>query len=417
MIGIIRDAALGLALGPYAVKHRLKTGRWRDDLRTRNGRVGELQARRPGPRILLHGVSVGEIHAVAPLVRSLMRSRVSPDLVVSASTDTGYARAVELYGGSCEVVRFPLDLTWMVRRFLDAVRPDVVALAELELWPSFLAACGARDIPVCVVGGRLSRRSFRGYSMGRPVVAPMFRGLALVVAQSEEDRSRFEWLGVRPHRTAVGGSLKWDAWLNIANGAGDEGARARRLGAALGIDPARPLIVAGSTAPGEESALLDQLPLGYQLLLAPRDPNRWPQVARLRPGIRRRTAPGDQAGDASGASVFLLDTLGELTMAYRLADAVFVGRSLVPMGGSNPLESVTLGKPTVIGPHHENFRGVVQALLEDDGIVVSSDPMRVIRGWLTDSVARDIVVKGGMRAIKRNSGASERTARELLKVL
>ncbi len=416
-IGLVRDLAVGLGLGVYAVKHRIGAGRWRSDLRTRSGRVGVVARRRSGPRILVHGVSVGEIHALEPLVGALGRSPRTPDVVVSASTETGHARAQRLYGESHEVVRFPLDLTWMVGRFLDSVRPDMVALAELELWPSFLAACWARGIPVCVVGGRLSKRSFRGYSLGRLLVARMFRRLALVVAQTETDRSRFEWLGALPQRTVVGGSLKWDASATGVDAEDGEAEAAERLAAELGVDRARPLVVAGSTGPGEEKALLDRLPPECQLLLAPRDPDRWDEVARLAPGMRRRTQASSPPAESSAARAFLLDTLGELTVAYRLADAAFVGRSLVPMGGSNPLESVARGKPTVTGPHCENFRGVVEALQADGGIVVTDRPMATVGAWLADPDAAARVVAGGRRALERNRGASERTARELLRIL
>ena len=214
----------------------------------------------------------------------------------------------------------------MVNRFLDAVRPDAVVLAELELWPTFMAACARRNVPVCVVNGRLSARSFRGYRAWRPLVRPMFTRLALVVAQTDVYRERFVELGVPAPRAIVGGSLKWDAARQEP-----DPAAARALASALGIDPGRPLIVAGSTGPGEEAALIRDLPGGCQLLLAPRSPERWDEVAALVPGMRRRSKVPVPAPAADGPpstpapSVFLLDTIGELATAYLLADAVFVG--------------------------------------------------------------------------------------------
>ena len=414
MTGLLRDLALGLGLAAYATKQRLRTGSWRDDLRTRNGQVCALTRRAPGPRILVHGVSVGETHALQPLVEALAASSAEPDVVVSASTATGHERARAIHAPGREVVRFPLDLTWMANRFLDRVRPALVVLGELELWPSFLAACARRRIPVAVVNGRLSERSFRGYRRWRALVRPMFRQLALVSAQTETYRDRFVALGVPAERAVIGGSLKWDAAAR-----NPDPAQAAALAAALGIDAEGPVIVAGSTGPGEEEALLRGLPDGWQLLLAPRDPARWEQVARLVPGMprRSRSRAGDGTVAADSPSVFLLDTLGELPIAYLLADAVFVGRSLGPMGGSNPLEAVALDKPVVTGPHHEHFAGVVAELKRDGGIVVSADPMAVIERWIADPNAAATVQQGARRAMARHRGVARSTAARVLRLL
>ena len=413
MTGLLRDLALGLGLAAYATKQRLRTGSWRDDLRTRNGRVPGLTRRAAGPRILVHGVSVGETHALQPLVEALAASSVAPDVVVSASTATGYERARAIHAPGREVVRYPLDFTWMAKRFLDRVRPALVVLGELELWPSFLAACARRRIPVAVVNGRLSERSYQGYRRWSALVRPMFRQLALVIAQTETYRDRFVALGVPAERAVVGGSLKWDAAARDP-----DPARAAALAAALGIDAARPVIVAGSTGPGEEEALLRGLPDGWQLLLAPRDPARWEQVARLVPGMPRRSRASAVDGKAAvdTPSVFLLDTLGELPAAYLLADAVFVGRSLGPMGGSNPLEAVALDKPVVTGPHHEHFAGVVAELEREGGVVVSADPMEVVKRWIANPNAAAAVAEGARRAMARRRGVARSTAARVLRL-
>ncbi|NNM33059.1 MAG: glycosyltransferase, partial [Gemmatimonadetes bacterium] len=331
------------------------------------------------PRILIHGVSVGEVNAAAPLVDALATGAPPADVVVSASTTTGFRRATEQYGGRNPVVRFPFDLTWMVDRFLDRIDPDAVVLMEQELWPGFLRRCEARGVPVVLVNARMSKASFGRYRRLGLLSRRLLRRLALVVCQSEAYRQQFEALGVPPERTAVVGSLKWDA---ARPNEGDH--RARDLAHDLGIDSTRPLVVAGSTGPGEEALLLAGRPEGVQLLFAPRRPERWDEVALLVPGMPRRSG-GNGDATTHPAQVFLLDTIGELNEAYRLADAVFVGRSLVPQGGSNPLEPAGLGKPAVIGPHHENFRDVVDILVAEGGLVVSDDPMAVIRGWMEDA--------------------------------
>ena len=413
MTGLLRDLALGLGLAAYAAKQRLRTGSWRDDLRTRNGQVRGLTRRAPGPRILVHGVSVGETHALQPLVEALAASPIAPDVVVSASTATGHERARAIHSPARDVVRYPLDFTWMANRFLDRVRPALVVLGELELWPSFMAACARRRIPVAVVNGRLSERSFQGYRRWRALVRPMFRQLALVSAQTETYRDRFVALGVPAERAVVGGSLKWDAAAR-----NPDPAKAAALAAALGIDADRPVIVAGSTGPGEEEALLRGLPDGWQLVLAPRDPTRWEPVARLVPGMPRRSRASAVVGKAAVDTprVFLLDTLGELPTAYLLADAVFVGRSLGPMGGSNPLEAIAAGKPVVTGPHHEHFAGVVAELGRVGGVVVSADPMDVIKRWIADPKASAKVQEGARRAMARHRGAARSTAARVLRL-
>lgn len=411
MTGRLRDLVVGAGYLAFALGKRLKTGRWRTDARTRNGKVGTLGRRAPGPRILVHGVSVGETNALVPFVEALAGSPAAPDVVVSAGTATGFERARRLHGGDREVVRFPLDLTWMVDRFLDGVRPDAVVLAELELWPTFVAACARRRIPVSVVNGRLSARSYRGYRRWRRVVRPMFSRLALVVAQTDVYRARFVELGVPPGRAVVGGSLKWDAAREET-----DPAAARALADALGMDRGAPLIVAGSTGPGEEAALIRDLPPECQLLLAPRNPDRWDEVAALVPGMPRRSTAA-KAPPATRPPVFLLDTIGELTTAYHLADAVFVGRSLAPMGGSNPLEPVAAGKPTVIGPHHEHFADIVNTLASGGAIEVSAEPMRAIARWIDDANAREAAVRAGGQALAAHRGASARTAGLVLETL
>ena len=418
MTGRLRDLVVAAGYLAFAVRRRLRTGRWRSGGRALNGVPGELRRRAPGPRILVHGVSVGETNALVPLVDALAGSGAEPDVVVSASTRTGVERARQLHGHAREVVRFPLDLTWMVNRFLNAVRPDLVVLAELDLWPTFMAACARREIPVCIVNGRLSARSFRGYRAWRPFVRPMFSRLALVVAQTEVYRKRFTALGVAESRAVVGGSLKWDAAVREPD---PEAARA--LAAALRIDTRTPLIVAGSTGPGEEATLIRGLPDGFQLLLAPRHPERWDEVAALVPGMMRRSeAPGAVPAKRAppptpGPPVFLLDTIGELATAYTLADAVFVGRSLTPMGGSNPLEPIAAGKPTVIGPHHEHFEDIVTTLSAAGALAVSGEPMRVIAQWVGDATTRKAVVRAGRRALAAHRGAAARTARLVVRIL
>ncbi|MFC1574883.1 3-deoxy-D-manno-octulosonic acid transferase, partial [Gemmatimonadota bacterium] len=314
------------------------------------------------------------------------------------------------------VVRFPFDFSWMVRRFLDAVGPKAVALMELEVWPNLAQSCQARGVPLVVINGRLSDASFGSYRWARRWVKPMFQGLSAVAAQTEEYAQRFRELGTPPDRVVITDTMKWDT-VRLA----DQVDGSRELGAALGIDPDRPLVVAGSTGPGEEELLLADRPQGVQLLLVPRKPERFDEVARLAPGMARRSLRPDGAdtetGPRPGADLFLLDTMGELTKAYALADVALVGRSFVPMGGSDPIEPVALGKPTVMGPHHDNFRDVVTALADAGGIRITNRPMDVVEELLDDPEKGRVMAQGGREAIRRRQGATGRHVELLQGVL
>ncbi|MCY3809592.1 MAG: glycosyltransferase [Gemmatimonadetes bacterium] len=413
MTGLLRNLVLGFGVVAYALRRRLSPGEALTTLRERSGRVDAPRRGGSGPRVLVHGVSVGEQVALRSLVEALAESELRPEMVVSATTTSGVDVARRMHAGRHEVVRYPLDFTWMTNRFLDALRPRLVVLAELELWPSFLAACSRRRIPVVVVNGRLSERSWRGYRRWRRSARRTMRSLAQVQAQSELDRDRFVELGVPAERVLVAPSLKWDA----GSAAPGDSEAARSIAAALGIDRSRPLVVAGSTGPGEEEALVGTLPEGCQLVLAPRRPERWEEVARLAPKMPRRSATVGGAEPGAGARVFLLDTIGELAAAYQLADAAFVGRSLVPLGGSNPLEPIAAGVPAIVGPHYENFAQIVDELVAAGGVMVSDDPMGVVAKWMRHPDAAATVASRGRSVLERNRGVSQRAAARILELL
>lgn len=376
----------------------------------RFGKIAPLPPRREGKRarILLHAVSVGEANALRHLVPLLSQEF---DVVVSASTDTGLARARALYEGACHVVRYPVDLSWCVERFLSAVQPDAVGLVELEVWPNFVRACERRGVPVAVINGRLSERSFRGYRRIRAFIGPTFGRLTIAGVQDEAYAARFEAMGVACERIRVTGSMKWDA-ATIA----DEVPGAEDLARVMGIDRNRPLVVAGSTGPddagGEEALLHAACPQGVQLLCAPRKPERFDEAARAMPGCVRRSACSPDRPAAAGSDRFLLDSIGELRQAYSLADVVVVGRSFGGLFGSDPIEPVALGKPTVIGPAVKDFQGVVETLERGRGIVKATRETLsgILAGLLADAGMRQEIAARGRACIRQQQGASERTA-------
>ncbi|MEO1534391.1 MAG: glycosyltransferase N-terminal domain-containing protein [Planctomycetota bacterium] len=390
--------ALAAAIASPALLRKQRGG-WDERL----GFVRNAGPRTGRPRIMLHAVSVGETNALRTLVPLLTDHA---DVIVTATTDTGIARARDLFGSVATVLRFPLDFSWSVDRFLRAVRPDVVGTVELELWPNFLAACARAGVPTAVVNGRLSERSFRGYARLKPVVGGMFESLACACVQDASYAERFRAMGVR--RVEVTGSMKWDA-ANLE----PVGSAADDLALAMGIDLMKPLIVAGSTGPGEEKLLREVCPAGVQLLCAPRKPERFDGAAMdLEPCVRR-SKPDDRP---EGATRFLLDTIGELRAAYELADVVVMGRSFGDLFGSDPIESIALGRPTVIGPRVDDFRAIVDAFDQAGGIVrtdrdrLADDLNRLIR----DQAERERVAERGRACVEVNRGASERHASVLM---
>jgi len=369
----------------------------------RFGRVERLPPKNEKPRLMLHAVSVGETNLLRALVDDL---RQDHDVVVSCTTDTGIARARELFTGKAHVVRYPLDASWSVRRFLDTVRPDAVALAELELWPNFARACARRGVPLAIINGRLSDRSHGRYRMARPLMGTYFAGLRFVSVQDETYAQRFIRAGARPERVHIVGSMKWDAAPVIAEGADVPGAA--ELARAMGIDAAKPLIVAGSTAPDEHALLLDATPPGVQLLCAPRRPEWFDLAAADLAGcVRRSTGTGDPT-----VGRFLLDTIGELRMAYALADVVVVGRSFGDLHGSDPMEPAALGKPVIIGPAHADFRTAVETMREDGAIVVATRETlaKELERLLNNDDDRETMGRAARACVETNRGATARTA-------
>lgn len=390
----------------------LRTGRSRTDWAARFGKVEPSLVPRSRPRLLLHAVSVGEVNAIRTLVEQLEREAAALDLVIATTTDTGFQRAQALWGNRHRIVRYPLDFSPAVMRFLAAVRPDAVALIELEVWPNFTRACARRGIPLCVVNGRLSARSFRRYQWVQPLVRPSFRRLKFVAAQDQAIAQRFEALGVNRQSITVTGTMKWDT-AQIA----DDVPGSAELAKALGIDRSRPLIVGGSTAPGEHELLHAATPRGVQLLCAPRRPEWFDQAAAAMPGcVRRSQAAG---AHRAAADRFLLDTIGELRQAYALADIVVVGRSFGDLHGSDMMEPIALGKATIVGPAHSDFQEAMNALRAGGGVVdaTAATLASKVHELLADPHRRAELAHCGRAVIRCHQGATSRTAELLLSVL
>lgn len=355
------------------------------------------------PRVLLHAVSVGEVNALRALVPMLSDST---HVFVSTTTDTGLARARSLFGPMehVSVVRYPLDCSWMVARFLGSIHPDVVGLVELEVWPNFIKACTKRGIPVGLINGRLSARSFRGYRKIRPLLAPTFKRLGFACVQDTEYARRIRAMGVPDERIEITGSMKWDSISALKSP--EPSPRALGIARAMGVDLSKPVVVAGSTGPTEEALLHAAIPAELQLIIAPRKPERFDEAAGALPGCVRRS--GGKPG--AGASRFLLDTIGELSVVFEIADVVVMGRSFNDQFGSDPSEPAGLGKPVLIGPAFSDFVQAVGVLRDAGGLlVVPREGLgAVVRELIDDSQRRVQMGEKAAACVMSQQGSSRR---------
>jgi 3-deoxy-D-manno-octulosonic-acid transferase len=394
-------------------------------LRQRRGVVEARQGDRPA--VLIHAVSVGEVNATTELVRQLQQRRPDLQIIVSTTSDTGYARAQSLYGStpSTFAVRFPLDFTGSINRWLDALRPAVVVLMEGELWPNFLRQCAARHVPVLLVNGRMTTSAFGNYRLAYPIAHKMMQRLTAACVQDDVYRQRFAALGMPVDRLHITGTMKFDTAAPAERVMGDQD-----LAAAVGLpvhDPRRPVWVCGSTGPGEEEILLGVyrgvlggFP-GVRLVIVPRHPERFDAVAGLIAAagfaVRRRSAAAPASPSVSDAPVVLGDTMGELRKFYSLATVVFVGRTLLDLGprqhGSDMIEPAALAKPVAVGPWTQNFAEVMRqfriatAMAEVNG---ETELNTVLAGWLTDPAAASRVGRSAQAVVRVNQGATAKHA-------
>lgn len=394
----------------------LRQGRYREGLRQRLGAVpARLVAATQGrPVVWLHAVSVGELMAALRLVRELQEALPEHVVVVSTTTPTGQRVARERLGVD-HVFFFPLDFAFAVRAYLQVLQPRLLILMESELWPRMLVECSREGVPVAVVNARVSDRSLPRYRALRSLWTPLLRHVALLLAQSEEDARRWIAIGAPVHRVVVSGNLKFD--VQSAAETPLVGLVARHL------PPAVKVVVCGSTHEGEEALLLDCVrdffPEQQVTILAPRHPERVPQVEQLAaergvPMLRLSTWRLSPMAIPAHA-VLLVDTVGELSALYSLARVAFVGGSLVPRGGQNPLEPARYGVPVVMGEHVENFREIVSAM-QAAGAITLVDAHSVgaaLRASLTTELSEE--QRERSRALfASHEGATRRTMEALL---
>lgn len=441
---------LGLAVlltSPYWFIRGLRDGKYLSNLSERLGfsipSAAKLSAQRE-PAIWIHAVSVGEAISGVPLARRLKELYPNRPLVISTTTLTGHTLASERMPFADAVIYFPFDWTFSIRRVLDVIKPGIVIVLETEIWPNFLREAGRRNIPVVLLSGRISDRSFArwqrylgafGVFLG-PLLKSALSNVRAFLMQTQQDADRVRALGAPGDRVTVSGNLKYDQEIPTPT------PLSQWLEAECARKDRRPLIVAGSVVATEEPLALiafgvvqGDFPKSL-LVLAPRKPERFAAAAEFieeshRKFVRRSELPVPSSNGASGsvnpssgipddASVLLLDSIGELASLYRLADGVFVGGSLVESGGHNILEPAAFGKVPVFGPSMENFAAIASRFVESGAAIQVGSPEDAGVEWihlLKDPQKMQRMGQTAMRLVETSRGALDRAIAEISRYL
>jgi 3-deoxy-D-manno-octulosonic-acid transferase len=363
----------------------------------------------------VHAVSVGEVAAVSGLVGEMRRNFPRHRVLVSTTTDTGQELARKRFGEE-NVFYFPIDLGFAIGPYLEALRPELVVLAETEFWPNFLRLAHASGARMAVVNGRISDRSWPRYRRFRWALRRMLVHIDLFLAQTAEDSARLQSIGAEAERVRVTGNLKFDVSLSTPP------LIVESLRQSLAVERAGPVLVCGSTVEDEEPPLLkafENLRVGHPravMILAPRHPERFDDVAILLqqlgiPSFRR----SKWQGESLAGGVLLVDTIGELAALYALADIAFVGGSLVPRGGHNIIEPAQHGVAIVTGNHTENFRDIVGLFQSRDAVRIvglSELPLTLMHLLANDAERRDLG-RRALETMRSQMGATQRTMEAL----
>lgn len=451
--------ALLAVASPWLIYQALRNGKYREGWGERF--LGRVPPRESGRRcVWLHAVSLGEVNLLQTILQHIEREHPDWDVVISSTTATGYAQAKKRYAPR-PVFYAPLDFSWAVHNVFRRLQPDLLVVAELEVWPNLLKAASQLGVPVAVINGRLGEKSHLGYRRLRWLVQSTFARLDLVAAQTEEYAQRFRDLGCLPQHVHVTGSLKFDgAQADRGNSA------TARLARLAGIQTDDIVFLAGSTQAGEEAVALNvfqhfaDIYPQLKLILVPRHPERFNEVAQLldrrgtawqrRSALDERVAqvalqPGSTGGitqdfppvgivgslfqsqmDASGCAPFaskqgyprvlLVDAVGELAAWWGLAQIAFVGGSLGSRGGQNMIEPAAYGTAVCFGPNTWNFRDVVALLLQNEAAVVvrdQSELQQFVGRCLAESSYRDDLGQRAASVVRQQQGATEQTMRLL----
>ncbi|HVR41353.1 MAG TPA: 3-deoxy-D-manno-octulosonic acid transferase, partial [Thermoanaerobaculia bacterium] len=379
-------------------------------------RMGVYRSRSEKHDLWIHAVSVGEAIAARSVVAEIQRMRPGTSIVMTTTTITGQAQARRLYPDAT-VTYFPFDFAFAVRRFLDHHAPRVFATMETEIWPNVTRITSGRGMKLILANGRISDRSFPRYRAFRAIVGRILRHYDRILAREETDRERFVAIGARDTLVETSGNVKFDyepdaTPLEIAP-------RLEQLIAN------RKVVVLGSTMEGEDEALLPEVErfLNEQnafVIIAPRKPERFELVAGLLGTTSLRFVRRSEIDSRPDADILLLDTLGELARIYRYATVAFVGGSIAPNGGHNPIEPAAGGVPVCFGKSMSNFREIAQVFLRNEAAVEvdnAADVLAFATRMFEDEAAQRAWGARARETVQQNRGASARTARRIVELL
>jgi 3-deoxy-D-manno-octulosonic-acid transferase len=405
-----------LAVSPWLIYKMITTGKYRRGMLRKLLGLTPIRASER-PCVWFHAVSVGEVLLLRQVITKFRARHPDHECVLSTTTNTGFAVAVEKFR-DLTVFHWPLDFTWAVKRALRRVRPSLVVLAELELWPNFILAAKRHSMPIAVINGRMTERSYCGYHRIRWLLARVLAAIDLLAVQTEQYAERFASLGILQDRIHVTGSVKYDGVNTDRNN--PKTLELRRL---LRIEPDQLIWIVGSTQAPEEQIALDiygrikeEVP-SLRLILVPRHAERFEEVAELVQAsghalVRRSQLPGHLVTQSPCHPVILIDTLGELGALWGLADVAFVGGSLSGRGGQNMIEPAAYGVAVTIGPDVWNFQETVDRLLEQRAAVQVSDATALepeTLRLLQDASARMALGQVAREFVLSQQGATERT--------
>ncbi|GAB4183783.1 MAG: lipid IV(A) 3-deoxy-D-manno-octulosonic acid transferase [Wenzhouxiangellaceae bacterium] len=398
-----------LYLAWRGLRHPEYFRRWRE-------RLGYATITPPPGGILVHAVSMGEVNGVSPLVRQLMAQWPQRAITFTSVTPTGSARIISSFGDQVHHCYLPIDLPGAVSRLYQQVQPALVVVMETEIWPNLFLGAASRGIPLVLVNARLSRRSASGYRRFLPQAALALGAVTQIAAQTAHDARRFVAAGADPERVTVCGNLKGDIQLSpqLPRYAADLRSR---------WGERRPVWLAASTHEGEDECLLSvhqqllQQADDSLLILVPRHPERFVRVAQLAEAAGLRTARHSSPSDLDEQTqVLVVDAMGVLLNYAAAADVIFVGGSLAPLGGHNPLEPAALAKPVIMGPHNDNISDLVE-LLERRGGARIVDDCDALQATITQLMAqpalRQTMGQNALAVVDEQRGAVARTLRRI----
>jgi 3-deoxy-D-manno-octulosonic-acid transferase len=409
-----------ILITPYFLLRSLTSKRFRRAFPQRMGFFQTPSFKKP---IWVHAASVGEVLCSIPLLKNIKSEFPRSNIVLTTMTATGNETAKSHLTETDRVLFAPIDHPFVIRRTINKIQPGILLIAETELWPNLLRSCGKKGIPIILFNGRVSLKSFRRYLLFKFFFKECLRYISLFLMQTEEDRTRMVEMGGKPQHARVVGNLKFDQ--TFPSNAQET---LSEMSKALHLQGKEKILIAGSTHSGEEEILvglykeLKKTEPGLVLILAPRHLERLEEVERILrkealSWLRKTSLPvGAGRSDQGHPEVILLDTMGELMGIYSLGTLVFVGGSLVPIGGHNPIEPLFFKKPVVFGPYMFHFPEIAGRLIEAEGAIQVSgkeELLSQLKRLVFDEGARKQLGEKGYQFLKRHQGATERMLEEI----